>query len=224
VSVNGSGAQIVGGTGGGVSSAPLLSTGNALLPLGGTADGGLGAALDPALGTGPSPALSAVVALSLAGSAESGSSSTGASTQPVLSIDTAQTPSGGATTAMASGPSVLSGGGLTGNTSPTATATLHQEDSVAGSPALSALPDTSVVPGTDGLASATANNQALVTGNDPLVGASALSSSQNEGSLVTAGAANSGETGGSLSVNLPSSTTDSLSSTIPSLPLGLDGQ
>jgi hypothetical protein len=47
----------------------------------------------------------------------------------------------------------------------------------------------SVLDGSSSLANATAANQAIVTGANPLVGVSALSPTQNSGSLATVGAA-----------------------------------
>jgi hypothetical protein len=58
-------------------------------------------------------------------------------------------------------------------------------------------------PTTDGPVAATANNQDLASGSNPLVGLSGASTGQNEGSLLSAGALSGGETG-SVSVNAPS--------------------
>jgi hypothetical protein len=46
----------------------------------------------------------------------------------------------------------------------------------------------------NGFASGTVNNQQVITGNQPLVGASAASSGQNSGSALTAGALSNGQT------------------------------
>jgi hypothetical protein len=60
-------------------------------------------------------------------------------------------------------------------------------------------------PTTSGPVAATANNQDVATGSNPLVGASAASTGQNDGSVLSAGAL-SGDQTGSVSVNTPTGT------------------